>query len=178
MIKDKNISDFLISEFENAWRQVMNIDNRRATFLHFYFLVFLGVLALIGSLWSKHNAFTPTNLILASAGLVLLIFVGETIMRVLISERDANVRYRNKINLIRGIFLSDVTDKEIKAYLSRKDLGIKTSADEASIEKTGGTLTIIFRMLRILRWVLVAGIVLLWLSSFWFYFFNSYHGRF
>jgi hypothetical protein len=165
MIKDEFTKDFLIAEYESSWQQVLNIDTRRGTFSNYYNLGFLGVLAFVANLWSKTGPITLTTMVLTTAVLVFSYLIANTIVGILESERQANVRYRKKINLIRENFLSDVDDPKILHYMQRKELGIKDfSNDEKTIDAVGGTLKGIYKMISLQKWALILIGVLLWVS--------------
>ncbi|SDA16539.1 hypothetical protein SAMN05216315_10814 [Nitrosospira sp. Nsp18] len=165
MIKDEHTKDFLIAEYESSWQQVLNIDTRRGTFSNYYNLGFLGVLAFIVNFWSRPNPITWTTMVLITAVLVFSYLIANAVIRILESERKANVRYRKKINLIRENFLSDMTDPNILHYMQRKELGIKDfSNDEKTIDAVGGTLKYIYKMINLQKWALVLIGVLLWAS--------------
>jgi hypothetical protein len=165
MIKDDFTKDFLIAEFESSWQQVLNLDNRRGTFSNYYNLGFLGVLAFIANLWSKTGPITWTTMVLTTAVLAFTYLIANIVIGILESERQANVRYRKKINLIREIFLADVTDQKIQHYMQQKELGIKDfSNDEKTINPVGETLKGIYRMIELQKWALFLIGVLLWAS--------------
>ncbi|MHC4561803.1 MAG: RipA family octameric membrane protein [Planctomycetota bacterium] len=125
--------EFLLEEYKTAWQTIMNIDERRAKFMKYYSFIFLGIMSVVLThfqklqddvgLWGRIGM---TSLL--GCGVV----VGVAVMMVLRSERDANIRYRKKVNLVREAFLKlmapeDPADVNVIAkYLEHKDLGIKT----------------------------------------------------
>lgn len=167
MISDEYTKDFLIAELETAWSQVIGIDNRRGLFANFYNVGFLAVLAFVANLWSKGDPVTITTMILLTTVLLFAYLLADTVIGILESEREANVRYRKKINLIRELFLSDTSDPKILFYMERKELGIKDfSTDSESIDKIGGTLKGIFRMIELEKRALIVLGPVLWIAYF------------
>ena len=164
---DDHTKDFLLAEFQTSWQQVMNIDNRRGTFFNFYHVAFFGALTFTASLWSKLDTPSLATAIALSIVDLLLIFMGKAVKEILESERSANIRYRNKINLIREIFLSGTKSNKIRYYLSQKHLGIKTYTDDKeSLDSIGGTLKGIFKWINIERTALIIAFVLVWVVYF------------
>ena len=171
--------DFLIAEYESSWQQVLNIDTRRGMFFNYFNVVFLAVLTVVANLWDGGEASAASlaavegaapSLPSAVAITIILLFtilIGNTLVKILKSERAANVRYRNKINLIRETFLSNPTDPKIEFYMKQKDLGIKDfTYDKESINATGRTLKRIFKLIRIEQVVLFGLTVLVWAIYF------------
>ena len=67
------------------------------------------------------------------------------------SERDANLRYRRKINYIRGVFLEGRKEESITKYLiEHRALGTPTPRTE-DLSKTGRTLKLVFWFLSLLN---------------------------
>ena len=164
---DEETKDFLLAEYESSWRQVLNIDTRRGTFFNYYNLAFFAVLAFTANLLSRSGAPSLPTAVLLTIVYVLLILMGTAVVGILESERAANVRYRNKINLIRQLFLEHLDDPDILFYMQQKDIGIKTfSKDRESIDKVGRTLRGIFRLVDLERYALGVLVILVWVGYF------------
>lgn len=162
---DEATKDILLKEFDTAWQQLFNIDGRRGVFFNYFNAAFFAVLTFTANVWTKGTAPTMLTAIALSATYVLLAFMAQAVKSVLQSERDANVRYRKKINLIREIFLGESDDPKIQKYLSRKDLGIKIeTGDGNEIDRVGGTLKPIFLMLRVQQVALVVLAAMVWVA--------------
>ena len=86
--------DYLLSENNNAWNMIHNIDERRAKFFQYF-------QALFGILITAFFKFHYEEL------LIINLIIGIGIILMLKSERRANITYRKKINFIREIFLED-----------------------------------------------------------------------
>lgn len=155
--------DFLVMEFEKAWDMVLAIDSRRGTFYRYYNILFLAVLAV------------STNILVSSPAVDMLVCVGLTLVfgftyfaggvtkGILESEREANVRYRKKINLIREVFLENSDDELIQKYTAHSELGIKFFSEEEQPQGVGRTLTGIYTLITIQRFALVLCTAVLWL---------------
>ena len=173
---DKNLlesheKDFLLKEFDTSWQQIIAFDNRRGIFFSFFNIIFVAVLTISSSLWVKSDH--PS--LLVSIGLTLIyimtILVSYTIIKILESERSANVRYRKKINLIREIFLKETKNTGIQYYLTQSDIGIKLySGGSNEINAVGGTLKNIYLLIHIEQAILVILIFGVWCSklTYWF----------
>ncbi len=100
-----NVKNFLLTEYKASWDMILAIDNRRATFLNYYGLLFGGALTVTGSLLQRSHgdpgAATKIALVIL---LTATAIAGIAIIGVLRSERNANLRYRVRINRIRSIF--------------------------------------------------------------------------
>ena len=156
--------DLLIAEFETSWQQLFNIDSRRGIFFNYFNAAFFVVLAFTAKTWVETPAQTLFSVIALSGVYVLLAVMAEATRRILESEREANVRYRKKINLIREIILADVEDPKIQMYMKQKDIGIKTFSGEGNeISKIGGTLKPIYFMLRVQQVALIVLAAMVWL---------------
>lgn len=160
---DEPTKDLLLAEFETSWRQLFNIDSRRGIFFNYFNLAFFAVLTFTAGVWVKGTAPTMLAAVALSATYLLLAMMAQAIRAVLLSEREANVRYRKKINLIREIFLAESSDPRIQKYLTRKDIGIKTDSGAGNeIDRIGGTLKPIFFMLRIQQAALAVLAAMVW----------------
>ncbi len=161
--------DFLIEEYKTAWQMILNIDERRGKFIQYYSFVFIGVIGLVITLLKDMNLLKNTNPLLLSreiAAIVLLLvtaIAGIAIIYMLWAERKSNVRYRKKVNIIRGILLAKSKNADIIKYLKHKELGIKTAQDNESIKPVGSTLTRIFLFIGIEIAILLGGVLFLWI---------------
>jgi len=147
---------FLLAEFEQAWAQVLNIDERRLKFVEYYSAIVAAILAVAANLAVDRELTVPIGL-LVTALLTAGVLIGAAFVFMILSERAANRRYREKINLIRGLFLTESTHPGMTEYLARKDLGVKTGAD-AQPDRLGRTLkgVLVFMGLEIALVVVVA----------------------
>lgn len=118
---NSEVKEFLLKEFDTAWAHLRALDDRRylifTTFTIFTVAIIGGVFTLAkdGSIISD-NAKLP-NLIAS----VLLVFISFVCSKVINSEREATERYRNKINKIRSMFLSDNQNILVKDYVDIKN---------------------------------------------------------
>jgi hypothetical protein len=157
--------DFLQKEFETSWQQIRGFDTRRGVFFNFFNFTFVAVLSFSSTMWIKGQEQSMFSTVSLSLIYLMLLFVSYTIIKVLESERKANVRYRKKINLIREMFLSESEDEKIKDYLTRSDIGIKIdSGTRNEIDSVGGTLKNIYRLIHAEQVVLVILFVGVWFN--------------
>lgn len=164
---DEAAKELLLLEFETSWQQVFSIDNRRGIFFNYFNVAFFGVLTFTASVWSKAGAPTLPAALALTATFILLIFMSRAVIEILESERDANVRYRKKINLIREMLLSHLPDLKIKYYLEQKQIGVKTfTSEKDAIDPVGRTLKGIYFLLRLQQAALATFVVLIWLGFF------------
>ncbi len=165
---DGQARELLIKEFETSWQQLFNIDHRRGVFFNYFNVAFFAVLVVTAGIWTSGKPLSLVATIAFTATYLLLVLMARTIIRILESEREANVRYRKKINLIRRLFLSEVEDDRIQTYLLQKDIGIRASVSTGHppIDKVGETLKHIYFLLRTEQTVLLVLILLTW--SIWF----------
>jgi len=112
---NENERNFLISEFETSWQMILAFDKRR--FLTIYSYTVLLILLTTVIFFSKSNTLTITLAIIGEVA-------GFTYVMILKRERDANERYRNKINALRKIFLANSENEGIQEYLSHSEYGI------------------------------------------------------
>jgi hypothetical protein len=140
---------------------VLNIDERRFKFVEYYSAIAAGSVAVVATL-----AGGGMHLGIAIAGSALLavaVLIGASFLAIIHSERRANVRYREKINVIRTLFLGGSEDERIRQYLSRKDLGILTAADPQPTG-VGQTLRGVLLFMYAEMGILAAGIPALWIA--------------
>lgn len=164
---DEAAKDLLLSEFETSWQQVFSIDNRRGVFFNYFNVAFFGVLTFTAGVWSKAGAPTLPAALALTATFILLIFMSRAVIEILESERDANVRYRKKINLIREMLLAHLPDPKIRYYLEQKQIGIKTFTSEKDvIDPVGRTLKGIYFLLHLQQAALVAFVILIWIGFY------------
>ena len=147
---DRQTIEALVLEAETSWQQLFHIDNRRGA----YFLSFNATFCFLAAGAVALIAFTPkVSPLLALAATVVLgshIAFGHYLIGAYESERAANVRYRQKINLIREILLSKAPEPEIQDYLKRKEIGIKTFTGAGNeIDRLGGTLKQMYMLIRV-----------------------------
>ena len=164
---DEAAKDLLLCEFETSWQQVFSIDNRRGIYFNYFNVAFFGVLTFTASVWSKPGAPSLPAALALTTTFILLVFMSRAVVEILESERDANVRYRKKINLIREMLLAHLTDPKVKYYLEQKQIGIKTFTSERdAIDAVGRTLKGIYFLLHLQQAALVVLVVLIWLGFF------------
>ncbi len=164
--------DFLIAEFNKAWDMVLAIDSRRGTFSRYYNVLFLAVLTISTHILVRIDRLNIVICVGLSLVFIFTYVAGETIKGILKSERNANIRYRKKINLIREVFCGDSEDDLINLYLSHKDLGILLiSQDSEQPKGIGRTLAGIFKLIRIQKATLILCTLGLWsyyfIKRFW-----------
>jgi len=174
----EEIKNFLTTEFEKAWDMIFLIDNRRFKIIQYYSFIVVGVLTLATKFIIDQR---PGNggdagielflYLLITILLLVTIAIGLTFRKVLQSERDANVRYRKKINLIRGLFLLDSESDQIAEYLKHPEWGIKTARDEQP-SGMGTTLKGVYHFISIGIFLTIIFIFFIWINYFW----NHYHG--
>ncbi|PCJ17948.1 MAG: hypothetical protein COA96_17385 [SAR86 cluster bacterium] len=114
---------FLIEDFKTAWNHLGLLDSRRYQIFQYY-AAFVGVC--IGAITASFR-FLSDNIIqqlfFASAILFLVFLVSITSILILKSERKATERYRDKINLIRKVFLEGCENADIAEALSNNGAG-------------------------------------------------------
>ncbi len=156
---------FLISEFEKAWDMIFLLDERRIKIIEYYSIVFAGIISFVGSMWVAKetlqlNFISITSTIILSTG----VFIGLVVIMLLKSEREANIRYRKKINLIRAIILESSTNPLLVDYLTaHKELGIKILSDKEQPKGWGGTLSRVLIIVSLEIFFLMVGIAIIWL---------------
>lgn len=149
---DKHEQDFLLLEFETAFEHINRIDDRRMRFVEFLLslnsLLATGVAAVLLAMRSDERGFqlAPRHAAFVVLAALLGILGTKLILSMVDSERAANIRYRMKVNHIRGLFLKNSTDPGIKRYLKNyKDLGTPTDASPQPSGR-GSTLKGVFRL--------------------------------
>jgi len=156
---------FLIVEFETAWRSVLRIDDRRGIFFRYYNLIFVAVLGVSGSMLKDWGMPSVEKRVAISALLLFAALSGQLLKQVLQSEREANIRYRKKINLIREVCLGGSQSAEIQEYLRHKELGIKLLVDADQPAGDGTTLRSIYLLINLEMGFLLLMTLTLWLLS-------------
>ncbi len=119
------------------------IDDRRLKFVEFYISLNAALAAVIATIVtrSKNSMFTFGNFALVFIGGIIVVSGGLTILSMLRSERQANIRYRRRVNYIRGVFLEESADSRIQEYLNRyTELNTPTDKTE-NFGTWGATLT-------------------------------------
>lgn len=155
--------EFLLAEFETAFDFIKAIDDRRLRFVEF--IIAINVLLATGvvGLAKLDEYFTQNDAIVGLVASAMLTACTALIVSMLKSERDANLRYRRKINFIRGMFLDNFKDEIFSKYLmEHRALGTPTPRTE-DLSKTGRTLKSVFRFLWLLNlaWWLSSGLAVL-----------------
>jgi cation transport regulator ChaB len=161
---DNNEKDFLLAEFNTAWDTIQNIDIRRGTFARYYSAFFVAVLAIVVKiLFDKDNNIGLLMCIELNVILLLTLLVAVIVKDILKSEREANIKYRKKINLIREIFLAGSNDEKIIEYLKHSDIGIKVfSQKDDQPTGDGKTLKGIYELLNIEEGALIGFCIFIW----------------
>lgn len=164
--------DLLIEEYKTAWQMILNIDERRGKFIHYFSFVFIGVIGVVVNLLKDINLFDevstlcPSQVVMVNVLLFVATIVGLTVIYMLIAERAANIRYRKKVNLMREL-LYKATDIPKDEYLDRNrkdsvDLGIKTFHNDKQPKGIGKTLRGGFGFVIIVIACFAAGLYLSW----------------
>lgn len=160
--------DLLIEEYKTAWQMILNIDERRGKFIHYFSFVFIGVIGVVVNLLKDINLFDEVSTLCSSQVVMVNVLffvatiVGLTVIYMLIAERAANIRYRKKVNLMREL-LTENTDLSGNKYLEHKwseDLGIITlSIRPRGVGKTlcGAFWLIVIEMFCLLAGLLFSG---------------------
>ena len=157
---------FLLEEYKTAWQMILNIDERRGKFVRYYSFIFLGVFSLSVNLLKNVGSSNPLlfpQAIMITGLLTSAIVVGAVVMRLLYAERNANIRYRKKVNLIREILLKNSKNTDVTDYLTYKELGIKTFTKDEQPKGLGGTLRAMFFWIAVEIAGLLSGIVYVWI---------------
>jgi hypothetical protein len=158
--------EFLLAEYEQAWSMILNIDERRFKFVEYYSAIFAGVVAVAANFAIGQPMITEATAAVVTVLFVMAVAIGGSFLAMMRSERRANVRYRKKVNLIRGLMLGETADPAIREYLTHKDLGIKLFTDPEQPGGIGSTLRSVVVFLGLEIGVLVAGIVAVWAAFF------------
>lgn len=131
--------DFLLAEYKWSTDMVVHIDNRRATFLNYYAVIFTAAVSIAVGVLARDVHPLPFY---AKVALAVLFgstaCVGLGVVGVLRSERAANVRYRKRINMIRELMCAKENDLDIDRYLA---------AEKHEPSGRGQTLGIIFKII-------------------------------
>lgn len=113
--------DYLLVEYKASWEAIQNIDNRRDRFASYFALLYGGVTSVVVTVLTQQSP-PAQSATLVRAGVIVLVLAtviaGVAILGILRSERDANVRYRQRVNRIREVFLSGDTDPRVAAYFA------------------------------------------------------------
>lgn len=168
---DPNSKDFLLAEFSTAFEHMQRIDDRRLRFVEFL-ISFNAVLATVvvavltrseSDQESVDLVITAGDKYLVSVAAAISIVATASLMWMVHSEREANLRYRRKVNHIRGIFLHDSSDPGIAEYLANQgSLGTPTNRSD---QPTGWGKTlkgvIVLSVIVVVSWLIAAAAVLL-----------------
>lgn len=127
MEESKNIKKFeenhLIEEFKTAWTHLGLLDSRRYHIFQYY-SAFIGVSVGATVASFKFLSGSPVLQNLFPSAIFALVFViSLTSVQILRSERKATERYRDKINLIRKVFLGTCNNNDIAVALKNKGVG-------------------------------------------------------
>jgi hypothetical protein len=164
---EHSAEEFLRAEYDAAWAHIRGIDDRRLKFVEFYISLNAALATVIAAVVSrsKGSVFTFGNFMLVFIGGIIIAGAGITILGMLWSERQANIRFRRRANYIRGIFLEESSDGKIRKYLdSHRELNTPTDKTE-NIHDRGSTLKWVFRLIfgGLIAWG-VAGLTMLVLA--------------
>lgn len=124
-IEPKDSVEFLLSEFRTAWSMLEAIDNRRGIYFNYYNVAFFSVTAFLANLLNTKQQ-SIFALIISFLICISFVFAGYKIINALKFENKASIRYRNKMNIIREIFLledenNNINNSEkIKHYLGNR----------------------------------------------------------
>ena len=146
---DESTAEFLREEYDTAWAHIRGIDDRRLKFTEFYISLnaILATVIAAAITRSKGSVITFGNFTLVFIGEVITTGAGLTILGMLRSERQANIRFRRRANYIRGIFLEGSADDRIKEYLERHaELNTPTDKTE-NLHIRGSTLKWVYRLI-------------------------------
>ncbi len=153
--------EFLLKEFDQAWSMILAIDERRFKFIEYYSAIFAGVVAVAASFVANSEKVSAVSAAVVTILFAMVVIIGFSFLHMLSAERRANIRYRKKVNLIRGLMLGEAVDPKIREYLSHKELGIKTLEDGQPVG-IGSTLRGVLGFLYLEIAVLVVGIAAVW----------------
>jgi hypothetical protein len=165
-LRNSSTDDFLIAEFTTAFAHIQKIDDRRLRFAEYlislHAVLATATVAVITKFRPESTTFkldgSDAILLWTGAGIALVATIA--ILSMLNSEREANLRYRRKINHLRGIFLLNEENPEIQRYLSDyASLGTPTHRNEQPTG-LGRTLRGIFALsiIFVTVWLIAAGI--------------------
>jgi hypothetical protein len=155
--------DFLIAEYNKSWDMVLAIDLRRGIFSRYYNILFLSVLAVSINIAINYTHWDLKITLGLSLLFIFTILAGKATKGILESEREANVRYRKKINLIREVVLNTSKNELIQEYLTHTELGIKLLSQESEQPKgVGRTLVDIYHLILVQQVVMALGVIIVW----------------
>ena len=160
---DAKERDFLLAEFSTAWSMIIALDDRRMKFVEFHAGLATLILAGASALVTWRKEVDVAVAIPLSGMLAVGVVATYAVRRMLHAERKANVRYRNKINLIRQTFLATSADPSIKAYLTRSEFGIRT--DEIAAKDKGSTLNGVLVFLYVEAFLMLLAIPGVWYAA-------------
>jgi hypothetical protein len=146
---DQSTEEFLRAEYDTAWAHIRGIDDRRLRFVEFYISLNAVLATVIAAFVTRSGGsmFTFGNFALVFIGGTIVVSSGFTMLGMMRSERLANIRFRRRVNYIRGVFLEGSKDGRIREYLDRySELNTPTSKTE-SFHAWGSTLTGIRRLI-------------------------------
>ena len=149
---------FLIAEYNHCWMLINAIDERRGKFLQSITTVVIAAIGAVGFLISETGQLPLSRTLEASALLLLTGFGVVSVGFILRAEREANIRRRKWVNLIRSILLANSAEQSIQDYLSKNtELGIKLPKDY--VDDLGSTLHRMFFFLGIELLVLLVALL-------------------
>ena len=143
---------------------VFLLDERRIKIIEYYSIIFAGIIGFVSSLWALQEPLKLKFISWVSTAILSTgIFIGLAVIFLLKAERNANIRYRKKINLIRGIILNSSKSSLIKDYLTcHKDIGVKTHIDKEQPKSWGSTLSRVLCIVFLEILFLIMGIIIIW----------------
>src|SRR5690606_32184243 len=161
--KNKDTVQFMLSEFQSAWNMLEALDNRRGTYFNYYMVAFSAAMGFsLNSI--KEGTQEKFTLILILILCLAISIAGIFLISALVSENKANVRYRNKINYIRELFLDHNDSEEIKKYIRlEKHMGTKLfSYDPTGLCDIGNTLKMFIAIIlvEVLASVVIGSVIL------------------
>ena len=133
---------FLLAEFAQCWTLIVGIDERRAKFLQTITTVVIAAVGAVGFLIGQDKGALPLHRAVEATALLSFTLVGCLVMlRILLAEREANIRYRKKANVLRHLLLADAPSPSVLDYLSNhKELGVLIPGDKGEPVGVGSTL--------------------------------------
>jgi hypothetical protein len=146
---EQSAEEFLRAEYEVAWAHIREIDNRRLRFTEFYISLNAILSTAITAVVVRGDdpVLSAGNVALIFVGAVIATSAGLAVLGMLRSERRANVRFRKRVNYIRGIFLENDQDIRIERYLSLH-AALNTPTDRTeNLSRHGSTLKNVFRLI-------------------------------
>ena len=156
---------FLIAEYNQCWQMIGAIDERRGKFLQSITTLVVAAVGAVGFLLDG-KSLSYTKAWEASAVVVMTLLAMLFIVQILQAEREANVRRRKWVNVIRETILKDSSNPAVETYLNaHKDLGVKISSDPEP-RGIGSTLGKMFILLGVEALILLGALVYIWMRYY------------